>query len=106
MVTTAGITRLIRSSSADGASASPGAASRALAPRSSGSGTGGAGVDVVPCGGSVDAGWETGKAVEIGEEAGADACRPIIHQTVPATATAATASNVAIWSTMDPADVC
>jgi len=103
MVTTAGITRVTRSSSesvvaAAGASGGGGVAARL-------SGTGSASGAVL-----VDAGAGAGcTAVDIVAGAaiadGEAGCRLLIHQTVVAIATAATPINPAIWMKIDPADV-
>ena len=100
MVTTAGITRVTRSSSDGGTSAPAGTASGAFALRSLGADSAG----FASGGAGAGAAVETGDVVN--EANGRAACRLFIHQTVPAIAKSVTASNVAICTAMDPADVC
>jgi hypothetical protein len=103
-VTTAGITRAIRSSSAAGVSADDGGASGSVAARRSGTGSAGGvghGEAGAGAGGTAVEGTESGAIVD---DTGVG-CRLLVHQTVAAIATAATASNVLIWTRMEPADV-
>ena|SRR5438093_4120371 len=104
MVTTAGITRVTRSSSDGGTSAPAGTASGAFALRSLGADSAGFASGGAGAGAGVGAEVETGDVVN--GTNGRAACRLFIHQTVPAIATSVTASNVAICTAMDPADVC
>src|SRR5438477_2127849 len=104
MVTTAGITRAIRSSSAAGVTAPDGAASRWGATGRSGTGSAGG----VVCG---DAGAGACRTTIVVVESGAVAdddtagCRLLIHHTVAAIVTADTLSSAPVWTRMDPADV-
>ena len=106
MVTTAGMTRAIRSSSAAGVSADGGAGSGSVAVRRSGTGSAG-GVGHGDAGAGADGtaidGTESGVITD-DADAGA-ARRLLVHQTVAAIATTATASTPIIWTRMDPADV-
>jgi hypothetical protein len=97
MLTTAGITRPIRSSRVAGVSATPGADAIG-ADRFCGTASGA----VVVIDGGADAGGTASRPAEEVMEIDADAVgdgagwRLFIHQTVPAVATAATASNTAV----------
>jgi hypothetical protein len=104
MVTTAGITRAIRSSSAAGVSAGDGTASGSVAVRRSGTGSaGGVGHGGAGAGAGCTAveGTKSGAVVDAADAG----FRLPVHQTVAAIATAATATSVLIWTRMDPADV-
>src|SRR6266436_6648678 len=105
MVTTAGITRAIRSSSAAGVSTDDGTGSGSVAVRRSGTGSaGGVGHGGAGAGAGATAveGTESG-AITDDADAGV-ARRLFVHQIVPAIATAATATIPVIWTRMDPAD--
>jgi hypothetical protein len=96
MVTTAGITRLIRSSSESDASALTGgmSASGGSAVRSSG-----AALATGSAAGGLGADRKGDGAVETGTAIGSDetACPPSIHHTAPEKAASATAISVADW---------
>jgi hypothetical protein len=108
MVTTAAITRAIRSSSAAGVSADDGTGSGSVAVRRSGTGSAGGvghGDAGSGAGGTAVDGTESGVIPDdVDADAGA-ARRLLVHQIVAAIATAATASTPIIWTRMEPADV-
>src|ERR1700730_4031136 len=103
IVTTAGMTRATRSSSAAGVSATPGAAAGTGAVRFCGTVAAGAAGGVVSIGGG-DVICTNSGAVEVDATGDGDGAgwRLFIHQIVATIATAATASSPAIWVRMDP----